>query len=472
MKPAISAVYRTTPLAGSKIGDISRNFINHPLFAQPTSFLCEDNPFRRPLRPQDLPTIDLTRPLPQSEFASNAALLGQRLLATIYETDLLFLPTRMDSRRREDMRAFYDDDFRQSGELLRPTLERQLFGFLEDEITVSGNWTLESFRAYAADAVAQANRGASEVVRTIRQARDPGAAATEFLVQLASDFLSEASAMARNVLGNYGPAQSGLFTILIDEYGYGVPKQKHSTIFEATLASRGLDNRPHAYWQFYLPSSLALVNYFHFVSKNHNHFGRYVGALLYTEATLAEANRQQSDMLRTIFGTDVDTLYFDEHVQIDPHHGKMALERVIVPLVARCGNGLLGDIVRGFEEFRLLQQLADQDLIDQIKFADRLFKAPDSGALCTTQPGLWDGPGVLRFDEPKGEISVPHLHDVDEIFELTEGEIEFTVGPAHAITLKAGEAVLIPARRLHGTKVLSERCRYRVAEAVGYGLVA
>lgn len=466
------AVRRRNSDPYADLNGLAASFSAHPLFGQPLSFHSDDNPFHRPLRPQDAPTIDLTAKLDRSRVACNAALFGQRLLTTVYEADLLFLPETMDRHRRDAFASFYDDDLKCLGEQMRPGLERQLFGFLDAEIDITGNWSLGTFRAYAEHALAQANTGESAVVRAILNARNPAALADEFLVQLASDFITEASAMARNVLGNYGPAQSGLFTILIDEYGYGVSASKHSTIFETTLKSRSLDHRAHAYWQYFLPSSLALVNYFHLVSRNHKHIGRYVGALLYTEATLAEANRQQSAMLRHIFGDDVDTRYFDEHQQIDVHHGRMAMERVIVPLVERCGEWILPDIVRGFEEFKLLQTLADRDLIEQLTFADRLFKAPMAGDYCAAHPDAWTGPNILTFTEPKGEISVPHIHDEPELFEITEGAVEFTVGPRHSIELVAGQAIVIPGGRLHGTRVLSDTCTYRIRKAAGLGLVA
>ncbi|WP_114860693.1 iron-containing redox enzyme family protein [Azospirillum brasilense] len=463
---------RRHEVSRADLNGLATLFSSHPLFGQPMSFLNEDNPFLRPLRRQDAATIDLTVKLAPSQIATNAALFGQRLLTTIYEAELLFLPETMDRPRREAFAAFYDDDLKCLGERLRPGLEHQLFGFLDDEIETSGHWTMPSFRAYAEHALAQANTGESAVVRAILEARNPATAADEFLVQLSSDFITEASAMARNVLGNYGPAQSGLFTILIDEYGYGVPASKHSTIFETTLKSRGLDHRPHAYWQFFLPSSLALVNYFHLVSRNHKHFGRYVGALLYTEATLAEANRQQSEMLRRIFGAEVDTRYFDEHHEIDAHHGRMAMERVIVPLVERVGDWILADVVRGFEEFKLLQTLADKDLMDQLAFGDRLFKAPMAGDFCSSHPDMWSGPDVLTFTEPKGEVSVLHIHDQAELFQVTEGAVEFTVGPLHSIELAAGQSIVIPGGRLHGTRVLSDTCSYRIRKAAGLGLAA
>ncbi|MCH8958661.1 MAG: iron-containing redox enzyme family protein [Proteobacteria bacterium] len=137
--------------------------------------------------------------------------------------------------------------------------------------------------------------------------------------------------MARNVLGNFGLAQSELFKVLIDEYGYGVHEAKHSTLFGETLRSRGLSSDVHAYWQFYLASSLALTNYFHFVTRNHEHFFRYLGALYYTEASLAPATRKQSETLRAVHGDRVDTRYFDEHAHIDEDHARMVIDQIITP---------------------------------------------------------------------------------------------------------------------------------------------
>ncbi|MBI1209255.1 MAG: cupin domain-containing protein [Azospirillum sp.] len=472
MKSRNAAFHSQKSLDESAIPHLVAAFSSNRVFSQPSSFTNDDNPYSRPLRPQDMLTINPNKKLNKSDFITNEALLLQRMLTAIYETDLLYLPEKMDRERREAFDAFYDDGLKVLGERLRPTLEGLLFGFLGDEIDVGGKWTVQTFRTWAEDALTRVNSSQSEVVQTILGLRNPSTAADEFLIQLSSDFLSEASAMARNVLGNFGPAQSGLFTILIDEYGYGVHSEKHSSIFEITLKSRNLDSRPHAYWQYYLPSSLALVNYFHYISRNHRLFGRYAGALLFTEATLVEANRQQSWMLHQIFDENVNTRYFDEHVHIDAHHGRMALDRVIVPLVERCGDWVLEDIVRGFEEFKLLQQLADIDLIEQVRFADRLFKAPMTGDMWATFPGIWDVPDVLEFAESRGEISVLHIHNHDELFEVTEGEIEFTVGPLHSVILSAGNAIVIPAGRLHGSKVLSERCRYRVRNAAGLRLAA
>jgi len=98
---------------------------------------------------------------------------------------------------------------------------------------------------------------------------------------------------------------------------------------------------------------LSLTNYFHYVSANHGELFRYIGAMYYTEATLALTTKHQSRAIRTIFGNTVSTEYFDEHSHIDVHHGRMALKRLIIPMIEQFGNTIIPDLIRGFEEFKL-----------------------------------------------------------------------------------------------------------------------
>ncbi|KMQ80554.1 hypothetical protein BPMI_04742 [Candidatus Burkholderia pumila] len=100
--------------------------------------------------------------------------------------------------------------------------------------------------------------------------------------------------MARNVLGNFSAHQSELFKILIEEYGYGMHEKKHSTIFEEMMRQAGLNATTHHYWQFYTAPSMALTNYFHYISANHQHFFRYLGALFTIRKRASRMRRRPS----------------------------------------------------------------------------------------------------------------------------------------------------------------------------------
>jgi len=218
-----------------------------------------------------------------------------------------------------------------------------------------------------------------------------------------------------------------------------------------------LNANAHHYWQFYTAGSMALTNYFHFISANHQHFFRYLGALYYTEASLAYATQTQSRALKMAFGTNFDTLYFDEHTHIDAHHGRMAFEKLIVPAVRRFGESILPDIIRGFEEFRLLQDVADREMFAHLTWHEQLAPISDGQF-----PVLPSDARSHEFMEDKDELSVTHTHGVAELFTVTEGEISIVASPFVTLTLQAGESIWIPPGHLHGSLVNSSQCRYSV----------
>ncbi|MFK7866634.1 MAG: iron-containing redox enzyme family protein [Alphaproteobacteria bacterium] len=454
-------------------------FCNYDLF-QNGDALAVGNPFRRFIRPQDLNFMLKKPTLSRKDFVSNAGLMSQRILNVIYEQDLVFLPDdlyqtqlknkmgndqqkpetapQFDENLRTDFHKFYDPHLKSLGSLLRPWLETQSFDWLNQEISVIGNYTPETMRDYLLSRLEHENAGDSALCNLIVNAKDPKNAAKMLLVQFAGDFATEASAMARNVLGNYGAPLSELFTILIDEYGYGLHERKHSTLFDKTLESVGMNSNIHHYWGHYLSSSLALTNYFHYISANHTLFYRYVGAMLYTEGTLHVSNRRQSKMLRSVFGKSVHTEYFDEHVHIDQHHAVMAMDRVIMPLVKQSGEFAIHEVIRGFEEFALLQSIADQDLMAQITWADQL--AQNVEQINIADPRLVKG-NPQSFHETPSEISQPHLHDDPELFAVVNNGLDFHASPFHHVKLEAGQAVHIPALRQHATIIGDQPCHYQ-----------
>jgi hypothetical protein len=87
-----------------------------------------------------------------------------------------------------------------------------------------------------------------------------------------------------------------------------------NVIFEDMLQGMDMSHHVHHYWQFYTPASLSLTNYFHYVSANHGELFRYIGAMYYTEATLALTTKHQSRAIKTIFDGQVSTAYFDEQL--------------------------------------------------------------------------------------------------------------------------------------------------------------
>ena len=431
-------------------------YAGRPLFADTAEWIIRDNPYRRPVDAKSMPQLDFTRPLKRSEILGAGALAAHRMLLNIYETDLIFLPETDFAGKRSDFSSYYSNENKLLGELVRPTLEAYVFGFLEDEIDVTGRWSVEALKSYLQSIVTKHEQSELEICSKVMASADRKRAARALLIQVAGDFLSEASASSRNILGKYGEIQSELFKIVIDDYGYGVHPAKHSTLFEKTLATCGLIFDVHAYWHFYLSSSLAINNYYHYVSRDHSKYFRAIGAIAIAEAMFSHTCREISKMLRAVFGKEVDTYYFDEHYHIDAHHGRMAFDYVVAPAIARHGDAVIPEIVRGMEELQLVTAIADEDFMAQIAFSDSVDEFKKKARAVSREVPL---PGTKNV-ERRSESLVTRVFDEDKLYAVQTGSLEVVLGPDLVVRLEAGEALLVPRQRLHGAAVVSEECSF------------
>lgn len=312
------------------------------------------SPWRRPI-PQELlekiATIDWSVPLPAGDAHSTKAALVHHALFNIYEQGLLFLPHEAEPGIPDDFHLFYCEKLVSLGESLRRGLEWIAFNALGGIIEVTGPWTLGTFREYTASILKAHDATPSSVCAAIAGATDPKAAFRHVLKQSCPDALSEASGMSRMLGGSFGRAQSELTKVFIDEFGYGIHEDKHSSLFEKLLSSLGLSHKAHAYYSEYTIASLLAANYFHYISLNKRHWAKYVGAIYFAEASLPHVNRQMAQLAKEIV-PEADLTYFTEHVEIDSFHKEMVVDRVIAPVSKVMGGEAIKEMVRGFEEFR------------------------------------------------------------------------------------------------------------------------
>jgi quercetin dioxygenase-like cupin family protein len=465
---AINAPETPTPGTGIAPGEIKRYvelYAANPLFAHHDEWVIADNPYRRPIDQQALARHDFSRPLKREEAFSSSALAGQRMLFNVYETDLVFLPEKDFAAKKADFERFYSNENKLLGELIRPTLEAHLFGFLDEELDISGKWSAAAVASYLQHLVENHERSELDILSAVLASPDPEQAALTLLIQVAGDFLTESSSSARNLLGKFGVVQSELFKIAIDDYGYGVHQAKHSTLFENTMATCGLSTEAHAYWHFYLTGSLALNNYYHYVSRDHSKFFRAIGAVAVGESLFAHTCRKFSEMLRAVFGTRVDTYYFDEHYHIDEHHGRMAIENVVAPAIARYGDSVIPEIVRGMEELQLVTSLADADFLAQLAWADDL-EGHRAAAGRARQRGLseeTESTKTTAVMEKGGPVGT-RTCDADSLWLVESGTLELVAGYGRSIQIQAGEGVVVPRHRLHGASSVTPQCLCHVYE--------
>lgn len=419
----------------------------------PAWALIQDAPTYRPVdalvlrsafaRPIELPRdafAAVAAPLSRETLFTQRSLVLNQLLFNAYEQSNLYLPRKAFAA--EDTAAFeayYRPELVAALSWLKPTLEASAFGWLEASLSPPPK-TGEAFRARCLELLEGYEATPSQLPARVRAAKDPRAAARAFLIQLAPDFLSEASQMARSMPGNFGPLHSELTKIFIDEFGYGVWDQKHSTLFERCMASVGLSSEVNAYYRWYLPSSLLMTSYFYWVTTAKHRWFDYLGALYWIEAVVPHFNRQFSALLKSLFGADTDTRYFDEHVGIDLHHRRMVLDRLITPALATYGDAIVPALHRGLEMARALGDLAEHDFLEQLAFGDSL----DPRAA----PAQAGTPVSLR----PGQVLGPRVVDATALLHVQRGALDVQVGDGVSHPVAQGQAVTVPHGRLLGAQ--------------------
>lgn len=422
--------------------------------------------WKRPLRPQAFPYTTFES-VTQNTLLNYSSLTMNRTLTALYEQDFLYLPAASDTII-EDLKTAYSTPLRiLANELITP-LEEKVLGVLQRQVNVGGGWNKELFKCFLAEKLEPRGETGQDSLSLIQNARDPQLMIKLLLMQHAVDFLPESSHMARFAKGDYGDTQSAVFRVLLDEYGYGKHETKHSTLFKATLKSVGLLDNSHAYWNFYLTSSLLNNNYFHKLTRNPECFFEYVGAITYAENSFGPYCGRVKNLLLQHF-SGVDPRYYTEHVHIDDFHGSMTLNEILLPLAERYGPSVYPEFVRGIEMSCMLQQIMEEDLCAQITWMDQrpLYRQLAMDIKHKVLGNIENIP-VAYLNEPKGELSVPHVHDGDEFCIVDEGLLRFCHGPECFSDLSPGECVVIAKNRLHGALVLSDVCKYRILSIGDY----
>ena len=438
-----------------------RKIAEYDCFKDPETFVVTDNPWKRPIRPQTFKYFSF-QSSDRENFLSYSAFTANRLLASLNELDFIFLPnTKIDMNK--DFRSFYNSELRKLASMTIPTLQMMTLGFVDENVKITGNWTKERFKSYFEARINGIMKITPPSFNLIRNSNYPKQATEMLVIQHALDFLVEASHMARYALGDYGQLQSQLFRILLDEFGYGIHSSKHSTLFKNTLKSIGLNQNSHAYWQFYLNSSLLLNNYFHKITKQPEHFFKYLGAITLAENIFGPYCSNTADLLKEIYDGQADVNYYLEHAHIDKHHGLITYKDILLPAIDLYGTDIIPDIVLGIEQTLYLQELAERDLCEQIQWMSNKNEYAKLGNEISHEV-LNDikKHSITKLIEPIDELSVTHVHDGDELCLVTKGVLEFISGPNSSIQLTEGQAVVIKHNRLHGALVKSHECHYEI----------
>src|SRR5437899_10769225 len=116
--------------------------------ASGSEMIIENNPYRRPVRREDLDFLTYSKPLKRQNILYLSALATHRMLLNIYETDVILLPNNDNAAAWEEFKLFYSDTNKVLGEIVRPFLERHVFSFLVDEAKIEEKWSVASLKDY------------------------------------------------------------------------------------------------------------------------------------------------------------------------------------------------------------------------------------------------------------------------------------------------------------------------------------
>ena len=412
----------------------------------------DDNPYRRPVRPEDLETIDFTSPLSDQTVFDLSALASHRMLLNIYEAQTLLLPEKNEAPLLEDFHLFYSQRNKLLGEIVRPFLESHVFTILREGSNSSQEWSRAALRDRFCAAAGECEQGETRVRDAIASSRDRRSAVKMMLIQFIGTFASKAT-----TLGSLLVAARDHAGIEIDPRS--LPDMADLTAVQQLAKSRGITASPHAHWQFYLSTTLALTNYLHYICHDPGRFFKGLGALYSLRARQHMFCRLQGELLHDLHGAEIDTAYFDgQSTDFDPGQ---TFDRILAPVIDRFGDRILPDLASGLEEFQRQQQLADRDFIDQIRWLSQTERYRHLANRLNEKIQHENIEVDLEtFVEPRDLCSTTHVHDDHRLVVIESGSMLFWGNLGMKERFDPGDMILIPRNRLHGSTVISEECTY------------
>lgn len=442
----------TLPAISSEImKEAVEQYLINPIFraARYEELVLDDNPYRRPVRPDDINLVDFSLPLRREQFSQLSALMGHRMLLNIYDTDRLLLPRRPTPQKWHDYREFYGQTNRFLGGLIRPYLEAHLFGFVGEE---AGETADRGTAQLVADATALAQdraERAAELAEVLSASPYRETTVQMLAIQAVATSLNTGTRPALALRG-LAPA-AGLPAPL------GAPAG--TDVLARVARGRGIKYEPHSYYQYYLPSTLALMNYINRAASDPGQVFALAGALV---AQSAEGQALQ-DALEPALADGLDPAADAAAGRaVAPATGTAADIEAIVELVERVGGDFgLAEFGRGMSEYGVLLDVHHEDRMRQFRWIDAM--PGYVGKAQRLQTAITDNNIEVELDtfvESWEECSTTHVHDEDRLLVIESGEMEFwnCFGTRHK--LRAGDMTFIPKHRLHGSVVLTGECVY------------
>ncbi|KAA9158726.1 peptide synthetase [Amycolatopsis acidicola] len=438
--------------------DVVKAFAANPAFraAEWEELTTEDDPWRRPVRPDDLEWLDYSKPMPAHKKLKLSALLGHRMLRNVYDAGNVHLPPRSTEVNATSAKQFHSETSRVLGALAKPILERHLFTLLEEQrpelSTVDVKTITETVRGYHEQRVARPGELFDVALRT----RGRKEAATFVLLQLSAFRPAAHTAIGRAAIGEYDTAHPALRGLLLDDYRAWVDA---SAAYRELLSAASLVPTAGAYWQLYLGTSLGRGNLLQHYASDPSKVFELAGAYVHEKIDRAATGKRFTEVFADGFGYSGN--FFGPDTGLSSAGLDELLGKLLPPLAENFGTDALAAFHRGFSDARWFAETWDADLATQLDWADKIEeyqeKAEKIDQHLTNENIEVD---LDTFVETNEETSTTHVHNEHRLVMIETGQMHFWNNVTHKIQLNEGDKLLIPVSRLHGSTVLSGSCTY------------
>lgn len=439
---------------GDIMTEAVETYLASPIFqaARYEELVLDDNPYRRPVRPGDIGLVDFSRPLRREDFAQLSGLMGHRMLLNIHDSMKLLLPRDPTAQKWSDYQLFYNEENRFLGGLIRPYLEAHLFGFVRDEARQRAASTAQELAAVARDEADARQRRAAELSGVIRAATGEDRQALGQMLAIQSDAASlnagtRPAWALRNLAGSVGlPGVHGT--------------QIGGELLRRLADSAGIKYEPHSYFQYYLPSTLALMNYLNGAALEPGRVFALVGALVAQALETRDLESELEPALGASAGAAASGSQLDR-----AHDGPADADRTFTAareVVERVGGELaVREFGRGFQEYAILLQIHHEDRMRQFTWINAMPAYIEKAR--RLQQAISDysiDVDLDTFVESWEECSTTHVHNDDRLLVIESGQMEFWNCFGRKHVFRPGDMTFIPKHRLHGSVVLSGECVY------------
>jgi hypothetical protein len=406
----------------------------------------EEDSYRRPVRPEDLSFIDLSRPVTAATVTRLPFLASQRLLFAINEQRSVRLPAEHGIDRYREFMEFHAERSRETGQQIAPFLEDFAFSFLEpgDSALATAGDVVEQFSRHL-------NRSAEFADATLRQLSD-----RRYLQEgLCFLLMQEWSLIRPRQVALQMATTAGFFDFLATPPQIALDCDENTDKLLAELSNRcGITRRAH----FYLSSSLARCNLLYALATRPVCAFRLIGA-----AYVAMADWQvfTSTAAR---GAELMGMSSARQPKGSGENGAALLTRfrsVIDAVEQRWGADAVWEVAAGMAMAKSLAECARQDLGDQLRWLSSLDRYREYAHLIDRRIAK-EAPDIDRetFVEPREMCSTTHVHDDHRLVVIESGNMVFWGNLGMTLRLKPGEMVLVPQGRLHGSSIESDECVY------------